>query len=114
MPLLAFREQRFHPDLALVHGFLVSKGLLVALHSFRSSFPVRILFFFFYLYLHPEDPSYCQTHGASHKLSKEFFNRLVRFLTHHLNRACTVLYIYLTCAKTYVKIKVSKPLAFHE
>src|SRR5258707_13572870 len=32
MPLLAFPEQRFHPDLALVHGFLVGDGLLVALH----------------------------------------------------------------------------------
>src|SRR6266700_2497337 len=35
MPLLPFREQRFHPDLALVHGFLVSKGLLVALDPFH-------------------------------------------------------------------------------
>src|SRR6266581_3322408 len=35
MPLLAFAKQRFHPHLALVHGFLVGKGLLVALHSFH-------------------------------------------------------------------------------
>jgi hypothetical protein len=35
MPLLAFAKQWFHPHLALVHGFLVGKGLLVALHPFH-------------------------------------------------------------------------------
>jgi hypothetical protein len=34
MPLFAFPKQRFHPDLALVHGFLVGKSLLVAFHPF--------------------------------------------------------------------------------
>jgi len=35
MPLLPLREQRFHPDLALVHSLLVGQSLLVALHPFH-------------------------------------------------------------------------------
>ena len=35
MPLLAFAKERFDPDLALVHGFLVGEGLLVALSPFH-------------------------------------------------------------------------------
>src|SRR5258708_1331318 len=35
MPLFAFREQRFHPDLALVQGFLVGKSLWIAFYPFH-------------------------------------------------------------------------------
>lgn len=35
MPLLAFPEQRFDPNLALVQGFLIGSGLLVPFHSFH-------------------------------------------------------------------------------
>src|SRR5260221_12125685 len=35
VPLLAFRKQGFHPDLALVQSFLVGQGLLVALDPFH-------------------------------------------------------------------------------
>src|SRR2546421_5445100 len=67
------------------HGFCSSSSPIASpfasfVNLSRSSFPVRILFFFFYLYLHSEEPSHRQTHGASHKLSKEFFNRLDRYV----------------------------------
>jgi len=39
---------------------------------------------------------------------------IVRFLTHFLNRCRTASHVCLTCAKTYVKINMSKPLAFYE
>src|SRR5258708_29589173 len=35
MPLFAFRERRFHPDLALVQGFLVGKSLWIAFYPFH-------------------------------------------------------------------------------
>lgn len=37
-----------------------------------------------------------------------------RFLTHHLFLLCSPSHAELTCAKTYAKINVSKPLAFHD
>src|SRR5260370_32016905 len=33
MPLFAFAKERFDPDFALVHGFLVSQGRVVLLHA---------------------------------------------------------------------------------
>ena len=39
---------------------------------------------------------------------------IVRFLTHFLNHARTAPHVCLTCIKTYVKIKMSKPSHFHE
>src|SRR4051794_12756417 len=35
MPLLGFRKQWFHPDLALVHGLLVRGGLMISLDPFQ-------------------------------------------------------------------------------
>jgi len=35
MPLFAFPEQRFDPDLTLAHGFLVGEGLLIAFDAFH-------------------------------------------------------------------------------
>ena len=34
MPLFAFAKERFDPDFALVHGFLVCQGRVVLLHAF--------------------------------------------------------------------------------
>src|SRR5258706_6975159 len=35
MPLFALCKQRFHPDLAFVHGLLVRRGLMVPLDPFE-------------------------------------------------------------------------------
>src|SRR2546421_6122076 len=35
MPVFRLGKQRFDPDLALVHGFVVGEGLVVALHTFQ-------------------------------------------------------------------------------
>ncbi len=35
MPVFRRGFQRFDPDLALVHGFVVGEGLVVALHTFQ-------------------------------------------------------------------------------
>src|SRR6266566_995437 len=35
MPILPFRKERFDPDFALVHGFLVGQGLMVPLHALQ-------------------------------------------------------------------------------
>jgi hypothetical protein len=37
-----------------------------------------------------------------------------RLMTYHLGRCYTSPYVCLTFVKTYVKIKISKPPAFHE
>src|ERR1700694_5106095 len=37
-----------------------------------------------------------------------------RYLTHHLNCSRTLQHVCLTCVKTYVKIKMSKPSNLHE
>jgi len=38
----------------------------------------------------------------------------VRFMTHYLFRLCSRSHAWLTCTKSRVKIKMSKPSTFHE
>jgi hypothetical protein len=35
MPVFGLGKQRFHPDLALVHRFLIGQGLMISLHTLQ-------------------------------------------------------------------------------